>query len=128
MSDTAIRLAPCGHQPPRPVLITAIPVTWSDGHARLICPECGFGYVKPICVGCGPAGDSGGAVLVSHEGILWDPKFEPQYDGVCISLLFRCGLGHVFEYELRFQDGQTQVRRQCCPDVPNMPPIWRKRS
>lgn len=118
-----MRLVPCDPQADYPA---TIPMIRRGGKARLICPQCGFSHVEPVGLGCAPMGHSGGALAVCDSGAFWNPQVEPHGNGVEISLLFRCALGHVFGYEFHLHDGKTEVRRECDLYDGYLPPIWSK--
>lgn len=117
--------APKDRRSDQSLLIAAIPVVWSCGIARLICPRCGFDYVHPVSIDCLPAGDTGGEIHIEKAGVFWNPTQDPIGRGVIIKLTFVCESHHQFAYQFVFHKGQTEVVRCDYPDPKDVETIWR---
>jgi len=105
-------------------ILSMIPVV-ANPHPVMACPFCSNTAVIPTSVRCNPTGALRGQVLIERDGILWNPKMEPDAHGVRIELIFRCAAGHSFGTAFHFDQGCTKVERVLDPTDPPTDIIWR---
>lgn len=78
---------------------------------KIYCPVCGIARTFPWAVRCNPAGNQGGEVIITAQGMRHDQHVTPEGCGVAIEIDFACMRGHVFAAKFHFQKGITTLRQ-----------------
>lgn len=76
---------------------------------KILCPVCGSDRTYPWALRCNPAGQQGGEVTITDQGIQHDHLVAPEGRGVAIEIDLACESGHVFAAKFHFHKGRTTL-------------------
>ena len=85
------------------------PARFNGQYIQLLCPICGFGYVRLVEVNASPAGKAKQSTTINAEGVSTSPGggVGGLGRGNTLTLTFQCERGHEFCRSFLFHKGQT---------------------
>jgi hypothetical protein len=106
------------------------PTRFYDGEIQLLCPVCGFEYVRLVQVYASPAGPAMQSTTIDAEGVSTRPRGPVGGfgRGNIVMLTFQCENGHEFRRSFSFHKGQTTLEcfgRKIPDDSAVKPTLWR---
>jgi hypothetical protein len=95
------------HQP----VAELFPARFNGDEIQLLCPVCGFDYVRLVQVYASPAGPARQSATIDAEGVSTGPRgpVGGQGRGNTLTLTFQCGSGHEFSRSFLLHKGQTTL-------------------
>jgi len=89
------------------------PARFNGQETHLLCPICGFDYVRLVEVEAGPAGKAMQKAKISAKGVSTFPGGAAGGfgRGNTVTLTFQCENGHEFRRSFLFHKGQTILAR-----------------
>ena len=85
------------------------PARFNGGEIQLLCPICGFDYVRLVQVEVGPAGKAMQSTTINAQGVSTCPRGGAGGlgRGNTLTLTFQCESGHEFRRSFLFHKGHT---------------------
>ena len=92
-------------------VVELFPTRFYDGEIQLLCPVCGFEYVRLVQVYASPAGPAMQSTTIDAEGVSTRPRGPVGGfgRGNTVMLTFQCENGHEFRRSFSFHKGQTAL-------------------
>lgn len=87
------------------------PARFNGQEIQLLCPICGFDYVRLVKVEVGPAGKAMQHATIDADGVSTHPRGGAAGlgRGNTLTLTFHCESGHEFRRSFSFHKGQTTL-------------------
>ena len=107
-----------------------LPARFNGQDIQLLCPICGFDYVRVVEVKASPAGKAKQSATINARGVSTSPGggVGGLGRGNTVTLTFQCEGGHEFRRSFLFHKGQTflECSGSKIPDSSDVAPtLWR---